>query len=154
MTSGSAPEKQHEKNIILPTKSTAFHFFFCFYFYFFITRTVRIVLQYTTIRLVLYHTPFKIFICIHRIIVNSDLVYQQLCETEHLCYLFGSSSKRIMPLCHLVDDILVLTLEHIKVFTTNLFLIYLYKINMKMTRDNDFIVFVLSILNSSLLLLK
>ncbi len=60
--------------------------------------------------LLLYYTPFKIVICIHGIIVNSDLVYQHLGETEHLYYLFGSSSKRIMPLCHLVDDILVLTL--------------------------------------------
>ncbi len=61
--------------------------------------------------LLLYYTLFKIFICIHGIIVNSDLVYQHLCETEHLYYLFGSSSKRITPLCHLVDDILVLTLK-------------------------------------------
>ncbi len=57
----------------------------------------------------LYYTPFKILICIHGIIVNSDLMYQRLCETEHLYYLFGSSSKRIIPLCHLVDDMLVLT---------------------------------------------
>ncbi len=61
--------------------------------------------------LLLYYTPFKILICIHGIIVNSDLVYQHLCETEHLYYLFGSSSKRIIPLCHLVDDIQVLTLN-------------------------------------------
>ncbi len=53
-----------------------------------------------------------ILICIHGIIVNSDLMYQHLCETEHLYYLFGSSSKRIMPLCHLVDDMQVLTLNH------------------------------------------
>ncbi len=51
-------------------------------------------------------------ICIHRIIVNSDLVHQHLCETEHLYYLFGLSSKRIMPLCHLVYHIPVLTLKH------------------------------------------
>ncbi len=38
-------------------------------------------------------------------------MYQHLCETEHLYHLFGSSSKRIMPLCHLVDDIQVLTLN-------------------------------------------
>ncbi len=58
-----------------------------------------------------YYTPFNIFICIHGILVNSDLIYQHLCETEPLYYLFGSSCKRIMPLCHLVDDILVLTLN-------------------------------------------
>ncbi len=46
-------------------------------------------------------------------IVNSDLVYQHLCETEHLYYLFSSSSKMIMPLCHLMDDILVLTLKDV-----------------------------------------
>ncbi len=62
--------------------------------------------------LFLYYTPFKIVICMHGIIVISDLVYQHLRETEHLYYLFGLSSKRIMPLCHLVDDILVLTLNH------------------------------------------
>ncbi len=57
------------------------------------------------------YTPFKIFICIHGIIVNSDLVYQHLHETAHLYYLFGSSSKRNMPLCHLVDHILIFTLN-------------------------------------------
>ncbi len=55
--------------------------------------------------LFLYYTPFEIFIFIHGIIVNSDLVYQHLYETEHLYYLFGSSSKRMMLLCHLVDHI-------------------------------------------------
>ncbi len=49
--------------------------------------------------------------CMDGIIVNSDLVHQHLHETEHLYYLFGSSSKRIMPLCHLVDHILVPTLK-------------------------------------------
>ncbi len=61
--------------------------------------------------LLLYYTPLKIFICIDGIIVNSDLVYQHLYETEHLYHLFGSSSKRIMSPCHLVDDILALTGE-------------------------------------------
>ncbi len=32
-------------------------------------------------------------------------MYQHLHETEHLYYLFGSSSKRVMRLCHLVDII-------------------------------------------------
>ncbi len=38
--------------------------------------------------------------------LNCDLVYQHLHQTEHLYYLFGSSSKRIMTL---MDHILVLT---------------------------------------------
>ncbi len=39
--------------------------------------------------LLLCYTPFKIYICTHEIIVNSDVVYQHLRETEHL---FGSTT--------------------------------------------------------------
>ncbi len=46
--------------------------------------------------------------------VNSDHVYQHLHEPGHLYYVFGSSSKRMVPLCHLVDHILVPTLNEIK----------------------------------------
>ncbi len=56
---------------------------------------------------------FKYYFCIYGIIISSDLVHQHFHETEHLYYLFGSFSKRIMPLCYLMDHTLVPTLNEL-----------------------------------------